>query len=593
MSDQDDATTKRARRFQRAIALRSQQIGMRVGMAVAIAACLGVFVGVWQTLIWLAIYIGLQVFEAAWLERRGASTSMRVGIFFLLLNSTAFGAISWMATFHTSPYVFGAAAFCISACVLNLVANTQGSRLAFWCSLIPYAIYGAGMPVIALYNGASLLEAAPLVLSAIMVPILAFMISYRAEGLMDAEESAITLAEIRLREAEAATEAKSNFLALISHELRTPMTGLLAGSGALSAQLSGPAKINAEMIDDAGRMMKSLLDDLLDMSKVEAGKLDLEEIDFDLRRVVRLTQAFWRQEAARKDVRLRLTGARRLPRFVRGDPTRVRQVLNNLLSNALKFTDEGVVTLGISVEADGETLCFAVRDTGLGMTQEQTERLFRPFSQAGADTARRFGGTGLGLSISRDLARLMGGDIEAMSTPGEGSTFIFTLKVPAGFSPNHEAVDPISNEPAAGLRVLVIDDHEIGRRALSLILGSFGAAVEAADDGIDGLRRLSATPFDLVLVDLNMPRLSGLEMLARLRGEDGPNRLTPVVAVTGETDAETARRCREGGMADVVAKPLNPAELLAAVTAALQGQEQSLSDFVPSSPQRAMATLLG
>lgn len=572
MHDPEPPKARRDRRFQRAIALRSRQMGLRVGMAVAIAACLGIFVGLWPTLIWVATYVVLQVFEAVWLQRRGASTSVRVGVFFLVLNSTAFGAISWMATLHASPYVFGAAAFCISACVLNLVANTQGSKLAFWCSLTPYAIYGAGMPVIALHNGASLMEVSPLVLSAIMVPILAFIISYRAEELMNAEERALALAEIRLREAEAATVAKSNFVALISHELRTPMTALLAGSDALSSQLDGSVRTSAEMIGDACRMMKSLLDDLLDMSKVEAGKLDLETIPFDLRRLVLQTHAFWRQEAARKGLRLRLTGARGLPRYVEGDPTRIRQVLNNLLSNALKFTGEGAVTLSMAAGPEGG-LRFAVQDTGVGMTEADMARLFRPFSQARTDTARQFGGTGLGLTISRDLARLMGGDIGVRSAPGAGSTFVFTLTARTTDAPT-TASEVVAGQ-AAGLQVLVVDDHEISRRALSTILGAFGVVAETADGGADGLARLAATTFDLVLVDLNMPQISGLDLLAQLRATEGPNRSTAVVAVTGDTSPSTVERCRRAGMADVVAKPLSPAQLHAVIAAYAQDEGAS------------------
>lgn len=572
LNDQD------ATRFQRVIAARVRQMWLRIAMAGLLAATLSVFIGLVSAALWTAAYVALQVVEDRWVRHLSPAAALRFGPLFLVVNSLAFGSISWLGAIAGGPFALGGAAFCLTGCILNAVVNAHGSRRAFWCSLGPYVVYVAGLPLIALQMGATLIQTVPLAVSVVMVPGLAFMTARALERALDSEERALGVAEERRREAETATEAKSRFVATVSHELRTPITAILAGSDALHRQLSGGQRDQAELIADAGGMMKGLLNDLLDMSKVEAGKLSLDATPVDLRRLVRQTHAFWYQQARQKGLRLRLEGARHIPETVVADPTRVRQILNNLLSNALKFTEAGSVTLAVEpgrAERSDCGLSFAVTDTGPGMTNGQLSGLFQPFNQGGDHIAGLHGGTGLGLAISRELAQLMGGDIQVASQIGVGSRFTFSAPFPVA----DPVVDTPPSEPphTMALNVLVVDDHVINRRALTLILEAAAMRVSVAEDGPGALDRLRAEPFDLVLMDVNMPGMSGLEVVRRLRVSAGPNCAVPVFAVTGSIETSNVQACLEAGMTKVLAKPIEPGELLRAI-ATLEDGEPGLSE---------------
>ncbi|NBU26990.1 MAG: response regulator, partial [Caulobacteraceae bacterium] len=376
-------------------------------------------------------------------------------------------------------------------------------------------------------------------------------------------------AEVRRMEAEAATQAKSAYVAMISHELRTPISAILAG--AAESERAGHAP--ARLIGDAGRMMTTLLDDMLDLSKLEAGHMQVETLDFDLRRTVAEVARLWRPQARAKGIRLRLAGARTLPGRVSGDPMRLRQVLNNLLSNALKFTEAGSVTLVLGGRASSTDplISITVDDTGPGMTPAQLASLFQPFEQLGAQTARQHGGTGLGLVISRQLARLMGGDLVVDSAPGKGARFTLTLPLaPALDGPplveesrRHDPVQP------APVRVLVVDDHAINRQAITLILAQAGITPEMAASAETALERLAIEPFDLILMDVYMPDMDGREATTVLRSMPGPNRQTPVVAITASATARDWEACRAAGMNGHVAKPIEPEKLFEAMESVL------------------------
>jgi CheY-like chemotaxis protein len=258
-----------------------------------------------------------------------------------------------------------------------------------------------------------------------------------------------------------------------------------------------------------------------------------------------------------------------LPQWVTGDPTRLRQILNNLFSNAIKFTDKGSITLELStlpVGADRFEATFKVIDTGSGMTQAQICRLFTAFEQLGESTARTHGGTGLGLAISRDLARLMGGDLVAASVHGQGSTFSLTipLALAEAASPGKAAASAtLSNERP--LRILIADDHEFNRRAFTLMLEAASAEITAVEDGLKALNALASAAFDIVLMDVNMPRMGGLEAVRRLRATAGPNARVPIIALTAAGGAEDIAACMNAGMDAFVTKPVEGAELFNAI----------------------------
>jgi signal transduction histidine kinase/CheY-like chemotaxis protein len=378
------------------------------------------------------------------------------------------------------------------------------------------------------------------------------------------------LIEARER-AEAANEAKSAFVAMVSHELRTPISAIVASANDLDRQGGGGARSNAQLIVNACGMLRTLLNDLLDFSKIEAGQLSVEAIVFDPRTLIVETLRLWRAEARKKGVRLRLEGGHRLPDWVQGDPMRLRQILNNLLSNAAKFTDEGAITL--TIEAEAGAITFRVSDTGPGMTAEQLSRLFTPFDQLAASTARKHGGTGLGLSISRNLARLMRGDLTAASRPGQGASFTLRLPMEAVAAPVASAPveAPVSFSEGERLRLLVVDDHEINRMAIEVMLRPLGADLTMAIDGEAALAAAARQGFDAILMDVRMPGLNGLEAARMLRDTDGPNRHTPVIAVTGDGSPGDIEACRRAGMTGHVLKPIDPAQLYTALASALEG----------------------
>jgi CheY-like chemotaxis protein len=308
-------------------------------------------------------------------------------------------------------------------------------------------------------------------------------------------------------------------------------------------------------------------------AKAEAGRMTVEHLDFDPRALTNDTVRFWRAGAKAKGLSLKMTGGKDLPPWLRGDPVRIRQVLNNLLSNAIKFTAEGQVELAVEARREGEgegwVLSVAVTDTGPGLSPDQLARLFTAYDQLGADTARTFGGTGLGLSISRDLARLMGGDLAAQSAPGGGARFILTLPVPEGVAPAALATSsptPVAfaDKPLA----LVVDDHEVNRRLLDQILRALGVRTVLATDGEAALAAAGARRFDVVLMDINMPGLDGLDTTRRLRA-GGPNARTPVIAVTAGVSPSERSACVAAGMDDWVEKPFQIAALQSALARAL------------------------
>lgn len=294
--------------------------------------------------------------------------------------------------------------------------------------------------------------------------------------------------------------------------------------------------------------------------------MEVEAIPFDLRAAVNNALKMWRPQAREKGLRMRIEGARALPRWVVGDPTRLNQVLNNLLSNAIKFTTTGSVTVRIDCapSGDGWSVSLCVADTGPGMTPDKVDRLFMPFEQLEAGAARKHGGSGLGLAISRELARLMGGDLTATSAPGEGAAFTLHLTLPAA-----EAAAPEAPPETVEARVLVVDDHAVNRQALTLVLAPLGITPVTIGSAEEGLELLARETFDVVLMDVYMPDMDGRDATRLLRSRPGPNQFTPVIAITASATERDWEACRAAGMTGHVAKPIEPAQLYAALEAAL------------------------
>ncbi|MFN4287835.1 MAG: ATP-binding protein [Brevundimonas sp.] len=381
----------------------------------------------------------------------------------------------------------------------------------------------------------------------------------------------------RTLELERANEAKSAFLANMSHELRTPLNGVVALADLLHQRQSEPeSREMAGLISSSGRLLEQVINDILDVSKIEAGQLRLESAPFDLEEAIARIAALHGAAAAAKGIRLSWSVSARARGQYLGDATRVTQVLSNLLSNAVKFTEHGSVRLSATLGQKG--LRLAVRDTGIGFDAEVARRLFRRFEQADASMTRRYGGTGLGLSIVVSLVEMMGGRMDVRSTPGTGSVFAVVLPLEriedAGHVPA-PAEPHAPSRPLEGLRVLLAEDHPTNQRVVSLILQPLGVHLTMVDNGQDALDLAVRERFDLVLMDVQMPRLDGLSATRAIRAHEmaeGRARV-PVISLTANALPEHVRDSLASGADLHLAKPIRPDALINAVVGVLSGIE--------------------
>jgi len=386
-------------------------------------------------------------------------------------------------------------------------------------------------------------------------------------------EDALRVSEDRARaamdQAVEASRLKSQFLATMSHEIRTPMNGVLGMAHLLlDTKLTPNQRRYLQALQESGTNLLEIINDILDFSKVEAGKLELESIDFDLRNIVESSSSLFLTTARSKGLDFAVTISPDVPSWVNGDPVRLRQILTNLTGNAMKFTDAGGV--GVSVSAAGDRVRFEVFDTGIGIDPQAAKNLLDPFVQADASTTRRFGGTGLGLAISRQLVELMGGTLDFESRPSLGSRFWFEVPLrPATRARPAEARLPEKlpeAEPPSGAnagRVLLVEDSYVNQLVASGMMEKLGYEVQVSPDGAHAVDVAAAGRFDLILMDCRMPVMDGYEATRRIRNSDGPNRTTPIVALTASAMAGDRERCLAAGMDGYLSKPLDPRELAA------------------------------
>jgi two-component system, sensor histidine kinase and response regulator len=397
----------------------------------------------------------------------------------------------------------------------------------------------------------------------------------RLEELIAERTAELTLAR---QQADAANQAKSMFVAHLSHEIRTPMNAILGFTQILKSDALTPRQLEGVgKIERAGQHMMSVINDVLDFTKVDANRLVLEEVDFHLPTLLADVLSFVSESALAKGLHLTLHASEVLP-WLRGDPTRLRQALLNYVANAVKFTEQGSITVRVSCRCDGASaqmpgaevmLRMEVTDTGIGIASDKIEQLFKPFEQANASTTRQYGGTGLGLAITARLARLMGGDAGLHSEPGVGSTFWFTACMHIGQdvalaapTPSVDSVEAL-RRLHSGCRVLVVDDDMFNREVASELLHTVGLRVDIACDGFEAVSQAQMQLYDLVLMDVQMPLMNGLDATRRMRLLAGWA-ATPILALTANAFESDREACLEAGMNDLLVKPIRPALLYAA-----------------------------
>lgn len=548
-----------------AMTARARQWRTRVGLGLVIALSFFTMTSVEFAVGWLAIYALLQWVELQIFKPRGRPEDWvpdvdwcwrAVG--FISLNNIVFGAFAARQAFSGSELGLVGAALLIAGAIVNGVMVSAGSRHLTWASIGPQILCFCALAVSTITAGHSVLLAMQIGGASLLFVLAATAASFQLSAkLKEAEDGR--------QAAEASNIAKSQFLANMSHEIRTPLNGVVSMAEMLSRSSLGPG--DREMVDiirSSGDTLTNLLSDILDMARIEAGEVALEEVPYAFGDMLRATCVLFSLKAEDKNINLVLDLPPELDRWIVGDALRTRQVISNLVSNAIKFTSLGKVTVTARLTAEGRVR-LKVSDTGIGFDVNTSANIFARFQQADGSITRRFGGTGLGLSISRDLVILMGGTMACSSVPGVGSEFWADLPfvLSEGDQPDPLGVDPSAPLDRA-IRILVADDHAINLKVVALILDQAGIETETVENGFEAVAAFRAGSFDAVLMDMQMPVMDGLTAIREIRKIERDLSLghTPIAVLSANAMAEHIATAIQAGADIHIAKPIKPTGLL-------------------------------
>jgi len=574
---------------------RRQELGIRLFAAGLMTVCAVPGLGVEFSAGWALVYGLLQFAERRlfWARSPIFSDLSSPGSTFTFLcilaaNGVLFGAIGIIEFYQLGAWGVGYASLVLAGGMLHTVITTTSAPRAFRVSIAPYILYVAVMPVMTLCAHAPLSVVGMVGFGCALLGITALKLWRRATSIQDQQRRATQALAEALQQAQAANRAKSAFLATMSHEIRTPLNGVLGMAQAMANEPLSPAQTErVDVIRQSGAALLTILNDILDLSKIEADQLDLETVAFDLPTLVRSAHSIFLDLAKAKGLEFTLDIAPQAQGVFYGDPTRLRQVLCNLLSNAVKFTNQGAVALQAGL--DENFLSLTVTDTGIGIAADQIQNLFKPFSQGDTSITRRFGGTGLGLAVSRELVQKMGGELKVESTPGKGSRFSISLALlqrderadkdvadAMNVKRTSEEVDPVLRRRP---RVLAAEDNLINQRVLQTLLAEVDIDPVFVGDGRLAVQAWREQTWDLILMDVHMPEMDGVSATRDIRGEERAKARarTPIIMVTADVMSDRAADYLQAGADAVVGKPIHAPTLFEAMVAALEPDAGSSS----------------